>query len=72
MPEPPSVHVKCTVTLLLYHVAAGSGEVIAAEIVGAVLSILNVSTLLAALTFPALSTAVSAGDKTAAPSVLSV
>jgi hypothetical protein len=73
MPEPPSVQVKCTVTLALYHVATGSGEVIAATIVGIVLSILYVSTLLGRrLTFPALSVTVSADDETAAPSVLSV
>jgi hypothetical protein len=72
MPETPSVQVKCTVTLVLYQPAAVGEVVAAATSVGSVLSILNVSTLLAALAFPALSTAVSAGDKTAAPSVLSV
>jgi hypothetical protein len=72
MPEPPSVQVKCTVTLALYQPAAVGEVVAAATIVGAVLSILYVSTLLGALTFPALSVAVSADDETAAPSALSV
>lgn len=54
---------KCTVTSLLYQpFVPGVPAVIAAEIVGMVLSIFTATVLLAALTFPALSVTVRAVD----------
>ena len=68
-PERASVQVKRTATLLVYQPAALGAVVTAALMVGAVLSILTVTTLLVLL-LPARSVIICAVEATASPSLL--
>ena len=71
-PDRGSVQVKRIVTLPLYQPLALGALVAAALIVGAVLSILTVTTLLGALLLPARSVMVCAVEATLLPSLLNI